>query len=125
MPRLSLGLGVSSSSKLPSGGVAPSGIPVASTSIITAFASPMVLSVSNVYKISPSEFTGEEYYYSDYSDYISITFNSGIWTLYAANLFDSNVQSDATYTVSGVADYIPQANAGWTPEGISFIEFVS
>ena len=34
MPRLSLGLGVSSSSKLPSGGAAPSGIPVASTSQI-------------------------------------------------------------------------------------------
>ena len=34
MPRLSLGLGVSSSSKLPSGGAAPSGIPI-STGTIT------------------------------------------------------------------------------------------
>ena len=32
MPRLSLGLGVSSSSKLPSGGAAPSGIPVTGAS---------------------------------------------------------------------------------------------
>ena len=35
MPRLSLGLGVSSSSKLPSGGAAPSGIPTATTNTIT------------------------------------------------------------------------------------------
>ena len=34
MPRLSLGLGVSSSSKLPSGGAAPSGIPVASAASV-------------------------------------------------------------------------------------------
>ena len=123
MPRLSLGLGVDGSGQIAP--AAPSGIPVASTNIITAFASPMTSSVSYVYKISQSEFAGNEYSYGDYSNYISITFNSGTWTLYAASLFDGNVQGDATYTVSGVAGYIPLANAGWTPAGISFIEFVS
>jgi len=126
MPSLSLNVGLNNGRKLPfGGGGAPSGIPVASTSIITAFASPMTSSVSNVYKITPTLFEGTESAGGDYSNFVQISFNSGIWSLYAANLFDGNVISDAGYNVSGVAGYIPQANADWTPSGISFIEFVS
>ena len=40
MPRLSLGLGVQAVSKVKSGGAAPSGIPVASTSLVTVSGSP-------------------------------------------------------------------------------------
>ena len=48
MPRLSLGLGASSSSKLPSGGAAPSGIPVSTQTIIVTNAGSFNATYTNV-----------------------------------------------------------------------------
>jgi len=57
MPRLSLGLGVQSVRKVKSGGAAPSGIPVASTSIIFIDCPTAGVS-SNFFKSAPSYWYG-------------------------------------------------------------------
>jgi hypothetical protein len=104
--------------------VIPAGIPVASTNVVGVIAQPMAGGNYSIYKNTPTQFQGSENAYGDYYNYTLITFASGVWTLYAAFLFDGSVQSEATYTATGVAGYIP--TSGWTPsEGFTSIEFVS
>jgi hypothetical protein len=125
MPSLSLNVGLNNGRKLPfGGGAAPSGIPVASTNVVSVIAQPMAGGNYGIVKSSPSQFEGTQAAYGDYSNYTLITFDSGLWTIYAAFLFDGAMQSEATYTASGIAGYIP--TSGWTPEeGFTSIEFVS
>ncbi len=121
MPNLGLGLTLPQTKV---GAAAPSGIPVASTNVVGVIALPMAGGNYSIYKNTPTQFQGNQNAYGDYYNYTAITFSSGLWTIYAAFTFDGNVESEATYTATGIAGYIP--TSGWTPsEGFTSIEFVS
>ena len=114
MPRLSLGLGVSSSSKLPSGGAAPSGISLTAPTIYISGLSfqdqaPFFNGyVQNPYTLITPGLWGDVTNYTGYVEYN--TFNTQ-WELY---VYSDNDGSAAALVATNTALPTSLPTTGWT-----------